>query len=1230
MVFSRADIYTSSGSVMLHNAWTPYVSKYDTSSFYNWEQDNLPLYDLEERTYELWEQQGFTTSAGVPGLSLTVSAHAGADYLAANTTIFTSLSAAIAAIPKVVRFPVLVEVCNNGDMGDLELHNFRIEEGGSIEIINRAFTKVYTCSSNVDAVVTPNTIRNGYAPLIKDIFSPDVSATLFSSINFNVVTSGVNVSSTVLSGAGDIRLSSVNSFLYPKLTLRQAPLSVALDQSTFLRESNVTHGVSKFRLDPYENVADLAEDSTLGTTDVSSSNQATGAALKRAAIGTGTAVSAGGNIYLNYLTKASVKNCDGPIYIRNFCVNGKSVPDGGEDFGFDVLNSEVVLENCSAARCREAGFKFNNSKVTLSRSAFSYRNYSLTTNELRKAQTGIGFHAINSDVSMSALVSGTTAQENYRTADPMAGDFQASGMDVIMGASRNYTGWQLDNSKLHGGFSRLFSNSENTGGITFSEQNTGYGMILNNSQVDVKGLLDIYGNDKGIQADTSEVTYENLCLDRQEQQAIRSKNSTFLFDSVTNPINVGQEARYQVDFVANGQHLDLQDESAFVFARKNTIPTTYGNMSFSACHGVIKWYEGNRAMLPALSVNNNSVLNLVHPFIHTRAQADSIANVPGYGLAVKASNNSVASLFGTGSGCNFIWGPKGYTYQHYTAGLCAENSSEINLHGPTAIAQFGVDALAENNSTINIQPPRIRDSWGLEASAFNLNQQANHTSVELHATRACLVANKNSTINMQDLGDYSINWGRTAKGRAMLDAGTDYHTGVTATSGLTMSGSIQFFPNPQDTSAIGDFFLADLENAGGLDFTIPDFPVFTNTTIVNTCLINDDPFGSGPNFTAAKGRQFVTQGGVCVRATEDSVVNAVNVHFPIGTNSSPLDGHYYSTSATPCERFGIWNIADTSRFNASYLSVSGMWPFEVQWHGPSALYASAAIEGDLTKPQDAGNATIASGAPAFTPQTGALSVHDTFGAGSSVWMIPSGGSFNNPYDSRMFPLDTEEMTAVEASLLAQAGINVSGQDVFRYGATEHIYNNTGCFRIYWSPKSDAKFLQNDLSGWYKGAFPHYNPEDDNFFNGNFPGAVGPAYQTFAQGYNCSAALSAITEGPGVAGDSVSGAYPDLLKLSHAPLGFGTLKIPTRMETSGFYYCKEMVDENPTQCMFDESAGFSFANAQNASLGSSGRPKKVTLYRSRSNNTPGSESYIGHLSGTIGFESANIFDLKREN
>ena len=123
MPFNLHDIYTSSGTVKLHNSWTPYVSKYDTSSFYNWEQDNLPLYDLEDRTYENWEQAGFATSS-VGGFALTVSADAantteGQAELLANSTLFTDLSSCIAAIPKVVRFPVLVEVANFGDLGKL-------------------------------------------------------------------------------------------------------------------------------------------------------------------------------------------------------------------------------------------------------------------------------------------------------------------------------------------------------------------------------------------------------------------------------------------------------------------------------------------------------------------------------------------------------------------------------------------------------------------------------------------------------------------------------------------------------------------------------------------------------------------------------------------------------------------------------------------------------------------------------------------------------------------------------------------------------------------------------------------------------------------------------------------------------------------------------------------------------------------------------------------------------
>jgi hypothetical protein len=220
MVFKIDDIYTSSGSVKLFNSWTPYVSKFDTSSFYNWEQDNLPLYDIEERTYEMWEQGGFPTSAA-PGLALTVSADTPITDLQADSTIFTNVSSCMAAIPKVVRFPVLVEVCNFGDMGKLELHNIRIEEGGSIEVINRAYSRVYNASATVKNVANFPTY-NRWTGIVNRLQSADVSATLLSGISQNDCTSGVNIKTRVFDGTNfTSRASAVYSCLYPKSDLRK-------------------------------------------------------------------------------------------------------------------------------------------------------------------------------------------------------------------------------------------------------------------------------------------------------------------------------------------------------------------------------------------------------------------------------------------------------------------------------------------------------------------------------------------------------------------------------------------------------------------------------------------------------------------------------------------------------------------------------------------------------------------------------------------------------------------------------------------------------------------------------------------------------------------------------------------------------------------------------------------------------------------------------------------------
>ena len=341
-------------------------------------------------------------------------------------------------------------------------------------------------------------------------------------------------------------------------------------------------------------------------------------------------------------------------------------------------------------------------------------------------------------------------------------------------------------------------------------------------------------------------------------------------------------------------------------------------------------------------------------------------------------------------------------------------------------------------------------------------------------------------------------------------------------------------------------------------------------------------------------------------------MNVKNVHFPIGTNAGPLDGHYYTTSGTDCDKLMIWNIADTSRLNASFLSVSGMWPGSTDYHGPSGIYLSSF------------NGAVANGAPAYgapprTPDTGSLSVLDAFGAGSSVWVVPSGVTVNNPFDA-FYPVSgggDSHINTGTASALSWAGINVSGGTTYKWGSTSHISDNQGVFRIYWSPKASARALQSDLSGFYHGAYPH---------TGSFSGTVGPAYQTFAQGYNCSAPLSALVQ---TDGSNLSGTHPDLLKLSYDSNGDGVVD---QLWTSGFYYCNEFVEDNPTQCIMDESASYTFANARNASVGLAGRPKKVTIYSSKSNAAANrtAEAYVGDTSGSVGFKSATIFDLSRDN
>jgi hypothetical protein len=1170
MAFNSNDIYTSSGSLRVYNSWTPYVSKFDTSSFYNWEQDNLPLYDLEERTYELWEYAGYPTSA-ITGLALTVSADTPALTLAQNRNIYTTVSAAIASLPRVIRFPVLIEVANFGDLGALELHDFQIVENGSIEIINRNYVKSYNASATIVTIGT--VFNNTYIAAIGDA---DVSATLFSSTGQPYSTSCVNISSTVFSGNNDVRFSAVNSVLFPKVTQRKAPLSVAIGDS-----SPYGGSTNRFALGAYETTT-LTDLTVSNGYDFSAYSNYPLNAITRTAITTGAGNTAFGLIYGNNLSKISVKNCSGKIYIRNFFVDGKNInlTTATKD-GIEILNSDVILENCTAVRCSESGFSFNNSKVILSRGAYSYRNYELSTLSVRTTKKSCGFKVFNSEVIFSGLVGGASTQ---------ARDYQASGSDLMFIASRNPIGFLVENSKLVGGVSESGLDDQSQSTIA-AEYNTIAGFKTYNSILDLDGLVDVYQNKVGFDLDNSQLLVNELTVDRHTNEGIIAKNSTITYFKSGVGTTYGS-VRRAVDFQLNGQHLVLTNNSRFKYARYNNIPTIgTGGLLFKDSHGVSFISNGSYFQkLPGIKIDHNSVGEFLEAQLLNQ-NTDYDENVAHYGTVLNCTNNSLGSLYGTSNHCIMALGTSGsFEKQAKMSTLYAGANSKISLAGPCVVGQAGVSILAEDNSVIDIGPAVDNETGELAVSTLSLGTNTNHTSVDLHSTRACLVANRNSTIHLHDLGNYKNYWTGTI-GSAIADF--DYNLGET--SAYVGNGSIRFLPNPIDSNAV----TVNSTNTIGYAETVN--PTFSNDATTNTLryLANFDK----------------TLGGMCVRALGNSTVNVNNVHFGKGPNASPLDGIFYNASGSDCDRLMIWNIADGSKLTAAHVSVSGTYPADAGYHGPQAYWVSSS-NGTTT-----GTATVTYGAPSGTPDFGSLSVLDIFGAGgssvSSAWKTTSGVSVNDPFD-RFFPVGTDIAASTASALAQRAGIPISGITVsgIQLGSSStSLYNNQGVFRLYFSPKSECKYLANDLSGYENGPLDYRT----NKYSRSFSATFGAVYQIFAQGYGLSAAVSAVTTSP-----ELSSIHPNLLKLSYDSNGDG---VPDSLYPSGYYYCKEFLEDDPGQVIIDESAANLFANAKNCSVGMGGRPKRVTIYKAGtdeefSESNPGATIY--------GFKSANVFDLKRDN
>jgi len=1140
MPFTPTDLYLTSGTFSLSNStWKDSVHKYDSSSFYNWEQDNLPLYDLEERDNFLFERLGNVTSS-ITGMMLTVS-----DTGVNNTSIFSTLSGVIDALPGTITFPIIIEVASSGTLGELKLENIQFEgDTAGIEIINRGFAKVLSASSTPSASIT--TLDSGSSAIIQ-FASTDTSNTMGDS-------ESIGASCTVWGNSPNAQYDWWDEYTRAfALTPEWSKYSDA-SPKTITISSNIKDAGRGFLTTTADNFAVSIYQDFSTSSDIVTLNEGTGDVVQRPPIDSGTTARTTGLVYANSLSNITINDCTGKVYIRGFCVDGGNKADinaaGGAQNtkkGISINNSNVVIENCTSIRCTEAGLEAVNSDVTLNRGFLAFHNYELSSGS-RHLDTKVttnptaGIRAINSHLLLSS-----TIEDDYGIP-----------LDSPFCSYRNMVGVDLQNSQIT--TPSVFRKGRNIDGTEVSISRGSQTLVLQaffnkhegikayNSLIDTSQRIAAFQNQIGISLNNSQCKVAEITVDHNAEQGIKATNSLINYNKDATLAGYTAGPFYPVtNFVGNGQHVTLQENSEFIPTYVQGMDTVYERLEFSGHHQMATRQGDSltKTSLPGVVVTNGSYMDSVCTRgVLPTANADSnqfLVDSPIKGALFQVTNGSTLKLQSHGSDNTYLFGPYSWQKQQDIAGLYAGQSSNIHIAGPTTMMQMGINVLAEDNSTIEFAPHE-RDGI-IDASGWGLLDPDNHTRVQLHSTRANLVVNNNSNLSMKNLGDYHAYW----NGKYFLsNDDADFNdTDSFGTSAFHYNGSMQFFPNP--------------------------YASYTTLNLIEQATPIDNGGSYTRSFSTMAGGaniSTVSWGGMCVRAVNDSNVEATNVNFPCGwINAS--EAYYDASTDGGCALLRIWNIADQSHLNASYLSVEETHPQDASssYYGPSSVYTSGA-------------SVVLSGAPISTNDTSSLSVLDSFGSGKDT-----------------------------------------GTGVGFYGKT--LPENIGPFRIYISPTAKAKFL-----GYPKSAGGFYNADSGISMGFNFaPEATletGPPYQVIAQGYNPSGDCSATTNATNFS--NVSSVYQDLGFSGYIT----TLPAEQQVtnDSSSFFYTDSMIATNTQDNIWlDKSAINTFANAKNGTLGTSGR-KKIFNYYEATVNYPG-ESFWEHPAGLgIGFGSASLFDLNR--
>ena len=1176
MPFIDDDIYLASGASQLINSWVDPVYKYDSSSFYNWEQDNLPIYDLEDRGDYLLEMHGYPTSS-VVGMTLTVS-DCGID----NKRVFATVDEAVKAIPNTIRFPIIIEVAASGNLGSLYLEDKTFEGSlAGLEIINTGFAKV----------------------LVGDDTAASATIATIDSDSSSIAT----FTSTDLKNTFDDLATLHGDSLYATNTLTQwwsktKRAFVLPPEWATHSDSGPTKTVDisvKFEDDLNAFGANGGTSFTVASA-FSANDNSTGLDISpdtakdqsfRPDILTGSTSRVTGLVYGNYLKDVHITNCSGRVYLRGFCVDGGSqaiLTSAGSqdvDVGISVKNSDVVIENCTTTRCKTAGIKIENSNVVLNRGFISYRNYELVNDggylDSRTSHESYGMLAINSNVTLSGATS----------------EFKGLPIDSPFCFLRNSVGIKLKNSNLmtpeKSGYGLDIEGT--VAGSTKGQQtlvlqtflNTSKGIEADNSTIESKHRISVFQNQMGAELINCTLKTLNLDVGYNFDEGLLLNGTEIIYnDSLTTKVAYSTGPFSPCNsFASNGQHLVMKN-SQVLPKRADAMPDYYSTFGFEKSIGYKEKVTNGKVTLPMVELSNGSRFDVIGGrFLNTSYDVVAGAGfytggdsndkrVPVMGAAALVKGGSTLNLLGVAGYQTLAAGTSHSDKQQFTFGFVAVNNSKIRASGPTTVVQYGVDFFADDNSTIELCPHKT-DSGDIDVAGFSLGTAGNHTTVQLHSSRACLIANNNSSIKIEDVGDYNDHW--DAKYSTDLDYNT--RSGGLSTKNYIKSGYLQFYPNPFAEIGTGALGLTSQLN------------VYSN---------NAGAFVVGPQValtTHDNDVSGISWGGMCVRALGNSEVKVKNTHFPCGWfNTSEA---YYDASASECSLLRIWNIADNSKLDASYLSIASNHPQDTSasYYGPYATYASGA-------------SVHLSGAPFSTPDTGPLSVLDAFG------------------ESR--------------TLFGGAPIPDASWDGLQVGRAEP--ENTGAFRLYVSVDPKAKFLGYVTGD--EGTFNAYNGSDapHSLAYHSLTNAVlhqGPPYQLLCQGYNPSLDCSGPIEFSSVYGEFGGSSWVEENTITSPPANSKwtaavsdaghfydfAIEASSVLEASSFYYAKDLLARFRPSIWLDHSALNSFANAKNALLGKSNRGNFVNYYETRTLSS--GESWSDPISGNgLGFKSTNLFDPNR--